>query len=76
MNIYDNNLYCIGKWVEDELDGLAILIENSKEKMIIFKKGKEKFKITDPLKIKITKTENEFKNLNIFIENMKVKGLY
>ena len=56
MNIYDNNLYCIGKWVEDELDGLAILIENSKEKMIIFKKGKEKFKITDPLKIKITKT--------------------
>lgn len=44
--------------------------------MINFKRGKEKIPIIDPLTIQKTKSENEYKNLKIFFENMKIKELF
>ena len=63
--------------MQDILEGLAILIDNNKdEKLYLFKKGNNKIPILELNQIKKIKNDIEFLNLKIFLDELKVKGLY
>ena len=67
----------IGKWMEDIIEGLAILIDQNKEERIfLFKKDKNKLPINDINQIRKIKNDIEYLNLKIYLEELKVKGLY
>ena len=67
----------IGKWMEDIIEGLAILIDQNKdERIFLFKKDKNKLPINDINQIRKIKNDIEYLNLKIYLEELKVKGLY
>ena len=74
---YLNNSCMIGKWMEDIIEGLAILIDQNKdERIFLFKKDKNKLPINDINQIRKIKNDIEYLNLKIYLEELKVKGLY
>ena len=77
MNIYINKTKIIGKWVDDKLDGLAIVIDDKdQESLYIFKMGKDKIQIRDSGKIKFLKNQNEYKDLIKFRENLVLNDFF
>ncbi len=71
------NSYLIGKWNEDTMEGLNILInQNKEERLFIFEKKKCNIPITDLNLIKKIKNDIQYINLKMFLDELKGKGLF
>jgi hypothetical protein len=75
--LYPMNSYLIGKWNEDTMEGLNILInQNKEERLFIFEKKKCNIPITDLNLIKKIKNDIQYINLKMFLDELKGKGLF
>lgn len=61
----------IGNWTQDNLEGLAILINESKEEKIIYFKEKIKNEIYDESEITTIKESPMYKEMKEFYSNVK-----
>jgi len=73
IKIYKNkNIILIGHWINDTIDGLAILISNSsnQEKYLYFENDKDKVEIVNENDIKKIKESQIYKNMKEFYSNI------
>lgn len=75
--LYPMNSFLVGRWIEDTMEGIALLINYKKEERLFkFEKGKLVLSISDQNIVKKIKNDIEYLNLKVFLEELTVKGLY
>ena len=73
MYLFNDGEIILGNWLQDQLEGLSILIKDGFEEIFIYNKNKQKKKIEFLEEKETITNSNEYEKLQEFYQNLKKK---